>query len=114
MSISVDEVFQNMMSAGATSVGDNWGDISTFAETEFKKMAQQIVDIATNVAEHAVDPSKGYDADAGKILMNMQRLSTVNVLVAMSAMTMVMVEQAMNAMLDAVKNALGGVISAIL
>lgn len=114
MSISVEEVFRSMMDAGASAFGDNWGDIATFAETEFRKMAQQVSDIASNVAAHAKDPAKGYDAQAGKILMDMQRLSTINVLVSMSAMTMVMVEQAINAMLDAVKNALGGVFATIL
>lgn len=114
MSVSVEEVFSSMMQAGASSFGESWGDIATFAETEFKKMAQQISDIANNVAAHQKDPSQGYDAQAGKILMDMQRLSTINVLVSMSAMTMVMVEQALNAMLGAVKETLGGVLSVIL
>ena len=89
MSVSVEEVFTSMMNAGASSFGENWGDIATYAETEFKKMAQQISDIANNVAAYQKDPSQGYDEQAGKILMDMQRLSTINVLVSMSAMTMV-------------------------
>ncbi|MEG3617097.1 hypothetical protein V5T82_01390 [Magnetovibrio sp. PR-2] len=114
MKVSVEDVFFSMMDAGASSFGDNWPEVATYAETEFKKMAQQISDIANNVTANAKDPAQGYDAQAGKILMDMQRISTISVLVAMSAMTMIMVEQAVNAMLDAVKGAVGGVLTTIL
>lgn len=114
MTVNVDEVLSAMTAAGKQVFADNWGTISTYAETEFKKMSQQMVDIAANVAKHELDPSQGYSADVGKMLMDMQRLSTVSVLIAMSTMTMVAAQQALNAMLEIVKNTLGGVIGAIL
>lgn len=114
MSLQIEDVFKEMMSAGADVFADNWGDVSTYAESEFRKMAQQIVDIADNVALNKKDSNKGYNEEAAKILMNMQRLATANVLVAMSTMTLVTAEQAINAMLATVNKALGGAISAIL
>lgn len=114
MTVNVDQVLEAVTAAGKQVFADNWGTISTYAETEFKKMSQQMVDIAANVAKHEADASQGYTAEVGKMLMDMQRLSTVNVLIAMSAMTLVAAQQALNAMLEIVKNTLGGVIGAIL
>ena len=114
MNVNVDQLFDEMMKAGSGAFAENWGEISTYAESEFRKMAQQVTDIADNVAKHQKDPSQGYDAQAGKILMDMQRKSTANVLVAMSAMTLATAEQSINAMLDVVNKAVGGAISAIL
>lgn len=77
-------------------------------------MAQQIVEIGDNVALYKKDPAQGYSAEAGKILMDMQRLALANVIISISTMTMVMAEQAINAMLNVVASSLGGIVKTIL
>ncbi|HEY9163393.1 MAG TPA: hypothetical protein VIN57_02190, partial [Magnetovibrio sp.] len=114
MALNVEEIFSAMMEAGKESFAGNWETISNYAETEFMKMATQIVEIGENVAAHEIDPSQGYDAEAGKILLNMQRLATANVFIAVSAMSEITVRQALDAMFKVVRNAIGGVLTSIL
>ena len=114
MALNVDDVFAAMMAAGKTVLADNWVEISAYADSEFKKMATQIVAIGENVAKHEVDPTQGYSAEAGKILLNMQRLATVNVLTGMTTMTAVTAQQALDAIMGVVKKTIGGVVAGIL
>ena len=114
MTINVDAVYSAIMKAGQSAFADNWDEVGSYGETEFKKMAQQIVDIADNVAKYQHDEDQDYSANAGKILMNMQRLAMANVIIALTAMTLVTAQQAINDMLDVVKSTFGGVLKTIL
>lgn len=113
MDLNVENVLNKMLQAGTAEFGENWGNVSTFATVEFKKIAETVVDIAKNVAQYELDPEKGYPAEVGKMLLEMQKKSTEAVLVGLTALTLLAVERAINAVLQVIKEVFGGILDTI-
>lgn len=114
MPINVDDVFGKMMTAAGQAFGNGWDSIKGYAPAEFKKMAVQLVDIAENVAKYQLDPSTGYSAATGKLLFQMQRNATEGVLVAVSTLTLIMVQNAINAILAVLSQTFQAALGAVL
>jgi len=114
MELNVENVLGQMLQAGADEFGENWGQVSTFATVEFKKIAETVVDIAKNVAEYKLDPEKGYPVEVGKMLLEMQKKSTEAVLVGLTALTLLAVERAINAVLKVLKDTFSGILDTLL
>lgn len=103
-----------MLQSGSDAFGDGWDSVKDYAPAEFKKISSQIVEIAENVAKYELDESQGYSPETGKVLLQMQRTATESVLVAMSTLTIIAVQNAINAMMQVLKETFEGVLSSIL
>lgn len=103
--MDVESVLTQMLSAGQAAFGEGWDVIKVFAPAEFRKIALQLVDIADNLAKFALDPAQGYSPETGKLLLQMQRNATESVLVALTELTLLTVQNALNAILQALRNA---------
>lgn len=114
MAIEFDDLFSTMMDNAADAFGDGWQSIKNYAPGEFKKLALQLVDITENVAKYQLNPDDGFSPETGKALLVMQRNAAEAVLVAMSTLTLLAVQKALNAIFDVLKTAFQGVLSSVL
>lgn len=114
MTASADEILGKITGAAEGAFSDGWQAVKAYAPVEFKKMADQLADIARNVALYETDSSKGYSPETGKVLFQMQRTACESVLVATSHLTMIAVQKAINAILKVLKDAFSGAIAAVL
>lgn len=96
MSVDVNGLVDQMVTAGRGLAGGVWAQMQSYAIPELKKIAIQIEAIAENHAQ--------YTLQGAEILFDMQIRAAVSVIVAMTSMTLVMVQNAVNAILDAVKD----------
>lgn len=113
MTIDVEALLGEMFDAGASVIAENGSEISGFAEQELKDVLTAITTIAENVAKNQKDPTTGYPAASGKALLQIQVLALDNVLMGIEDMTRITAQQAINAMLDVVKNVAGGALRAL-
>jgi len=114
MDITFDSVLDKMLESASDAFEDGWESIKDYAPAEFKKISSQIVEIAENVAKYEIDDNQGYSAETGKILLQMQRTATEGVFVAISTLTLIAVQNAINAILQVLKDTFEGILSAIL
>jgi hypothetical protein len=91
-----NELFEQMLAAGRGLVGDVWAQMQTYAVPELKKIAIQIEAIAENFED--------YSPEGAKILFDMQVKAAIGVIVAMTTLTMLAVQNALNAILAAVSD----------
>ena len=96
MSVDVNGLVNQMVTAGRGLAGGVWAQMQSYAIPELKKIAIQVEAIAENHAQ--------YTLQGAAILFDMQIRAAVSVIVAMTSMTLVMVQNAVNAILDAVKD----------
>lgn len=92
----------HMIAAGRTLTGSIWSQMESFAIPELKKIAIQIEAIAQNHAH--------YTPAGARALLDLQVKATVGVIVAMTSLTLLAVQDAINAILDAVKGMVNGAI----
>lgn len=114
MDISADDIFKKMIGAAETAFKDGWDAVKTYAPAEFKKMSVQLVEIAENVSLYKIDKTQGYPAKTGKILFKMQRTACESVLVAVTKLTLIAVQKALNAIIKILKDTFSGIIGPIL
>lgn len=114
MDINYEDVFDKMMSSASEAFGDGWDAVKNYAPHEFKKISAQIVEIADNVAKYKINEDEGYSPETGKLLMKMQKNATESVLVAVSALTLIAVQSAINAIFKVLSDKFKGVLSTIL
>jgi hypothetical protein len=114
MAVKVDDIFNEMMGAGSAAFGAGWSAVAKYAPAEFRKMAVQIEDIASNVLKYQADKNQVYSADTGQVLLKMHKRSLEAVLVATTQLTLIAVEKAINAILDVLKKAFQGALATIL
>ncbi len=96
MAVDVEALGDSMISAGRTLVGNVWAHMETYAIPELKKIAVQIAALA--------DLSTGWTPESRVLLFKMQVRSAVSVIVAMTSLVMLEVQNAINAILQAVKD----------
>ena len=97
-----EATFGKMVTAGRALIGDVWGKIETFALPELKKICLQIAELA--------DPASPWDAEEKKMLFDMQVRSAIGIIVAMTALTMKLVQDAINQVLGAVRDLINGAV----
>lgn len=100
MSLDVNALTDAMATAGKGLAGGVWEKLKTYALPELKKISLQIVAIAENITD--------YTPEGAKALLNMQINATVGVFVAMTTLTLIEVQAALNAMLDAIRATVNG------
>lgn len=114
MPIDPEAIFDEMMDAAEGAFQDGWNTIKIYAPAEFKKMALQLAEIAENVALYKLDPAKGYSVETGKLLFSMQRTACEGVFVALTQLTLITVQKALDAIMDVLRKAFAGIIAAII
>lgn len=114
MTVSAEEIFDKISNAAEDAFKEGWSAVKDYAPAEFKKMALQLESIAKNVAAYKLDNSQGYSEETGKILFRMQRRAAESALVAVTQLTLIAVEKAFNAIIEALKNAFGTALAAAL
>jgi hypothetical protein len=104
-----------MKSEATGAFGDGWEQVRDFAPAEFEKMAVQLVNIVKNVARfESSGGEKGYSKATAKALVRMQLNAMESVLAAVSALVLLTIERAVNAVMKAVKAAFSEVLGSIL
>jgi hypothetical protein len=96
MALDYNSLVNAMVSAGENLGGTLWHDIETYAVPELKKIAIQIIAIETD--------KDSYTPAGAQALMDMQIKATIGVIVAMTTLTLLAVQSAINQILDAVKS----------
>jgi hypothetical protein len=113
MAISADEIFSQISDAAEGAFKDGWAAVKDYAPAEFKKMAIQLESIAENVALYEIDSNEGYSPATGKILFRMQRTACESVLVAVTHLTLIAVQKALNAIIKVLNDAFGAALAGI-
>ena len=98
--MDADALLGKMVDAGRGLKGDIWSKMETVAIPELRKIAIQIVELAK--------PGSPWSPDESKLLLKMQIRSATGIIVAMTALTMIAVQNAINAILDAVREFVNG------
>ena len=113
MSVNAEEIYTKIIDAAEGAFKDGWQAVETYAPAEFKKMAVQLAEIAENVALYETDNKQGYSPQTGKILFKMQRAACESVFVAVTHLTLIAVQKAINAIMKVLKETFGGIIAAV-
>jgi len=100
VALDTGTLVNQMTAAGQNLGGTLWQDMQVYALPELKKIAIQIVAIE----ESMLMPNPPYTAAGAQALLNMQITASVGVIVAMTTLTMLAVQAALNQMLTAVKD----------
>lgn len=98
--MDVNDLTNRMITAGTALPGDIWAQMKGFAIPELKKIAIQIEAIAENHAD--------YTPEGAKALLELQIKAAVGVIVAMTSLTMMLVQNAINAILATVREFVNG------
>ena len=95
--LSVADLAKKMLGAMVPVLKAHWKDVSDYAKTEAKKTAETLALIARKYADKTID------GDTARAYLDMQKLSTQNVLLAIEGIGLAAAQEAINAALDAVK-----------
>ena len=113
MDVSADELYARISDAAEGAFQDGWQAVKTYAPAEFRKMSIQLAEIAKNVALYKIDHNQGYSPETGKMLFQMQRIACESVLVAVTQLTLLAVQKAINAIMKVLKDTFSGIIAAV-
>lgn len=106
MALNLANLVGTMKSAGITAFGNIWNDIKAFLLPELRKLAFTFIDIEKGLA--AKPPI--YTRASAKILTEMQINSLKTILTAMTALTIIAIQAALNAILGAVRDTVNSAI----
>lgn len=100
----VKDIIGKITNALKVALGEKWDEAQDFAESEAKKFAQ-------NIAEIALWKETGkITEEQGKVLLRMHQRSMKMVLTALEGISLVLAEQAINAAIDAIGDIINGII----
>jgi len=100
----VKDIIGKISSAVKVALGDKWDEAKDFAESESKKFAE-------NIAEVAYWKETGkITEEQGKVLMRMHQRSMKMVLTALEGISLVLAEKAINAAVDAINDIVNGIV----
>lgn len=100
--MDANDLTDQMLAAAKGLAGTIWSQMQSYALPELQKIAVQIVAIAENHADYTVAGAKA--------LLDMQVKASIGVIVAMTTLTLLAVQDAINAILDAVRGFVNGAI----
>lgn len=108
MGIDADQLFGQMVTAGAQAFGAGWEEVEKFAKLEFKTLAQRIKEIGEGLARN------DFDVPTGKLLMSMQVNTATAAIAGATTLVLLAVEAAINAVLAAIKDAVNAALGVVL
>lgn len=100
----VKDIIGKITDAVKIALGEKWDEAQDFAESESKKFAK-------NIAEIALWKETGkITEEQGRVLLRMHQRSMKMVLTALEGISLVLAEQAINAAIDAIADIINGII----
>lgn len=97
MAFDIQGLAQQMLSAALPILKQGAQDVESFAKVEFTKIAQTIASIGEQLAEGQINQIQA------SLLLDMQKSASRNVLLTLEGLSLLSVEQAINAALGVVK-----------
>lgn len=107
MSFDGTAMADKMIGAGATAFGEDWNTARQFAEAEFKTLGSRLETIAEQV-------SQGMHPAIAKSLFDAQVRTAIQIIAGTTALTILAVEAAINAMFDVLREVLNDTIGFVL
>ncbi len=101
MPLDIDGLVGRMIGIGRDSFSDTWAQVEEFAVPELKKIAIEIAAIADR---------HDLDLESARLLLKLQVQASAGVIVAMTELVMLSVEQLINGILDALRDFINGVV----
>lgn len=98
MALDIKQLLKPMVDAAKTVIGKKWPDVQTYAETEFKKIGENILMIEKMKLQGNVSETQA------KILMDLQKNASRVVLLTLESIGLIMAEQTINAALGAIRD----------
>lgn len=98
MSIQFEEIFEIMVDAAKKSFKEDWPPIKDYAKDEFDKLATTIVGIHWRLETGQISVGEA------SVLLEMQKNTARSVMLSLQGMSLIVVEQAINDALNAVKD----------
>lgn len=114
MTTKADDIYSKISGAAEGAFKDGWGAVKDYAPAEFRKMAVQLESIVENIAKYEIDSNDGYSPATGKILFRMQRTACESVLVAVTHLTLIAVQKALNAIIKVLKDVFGTTLAGVM
>ncbi len=106
--LDVNDLVQKMLGAGGSAFKEHWPAVQRFASVELQKIATQLADIERGVL------AGDYSREVADALYRMQKIASANVFLAMSGMTLLAVEAAINAVLGVIRDTVNTAIGFVL
>lgn len=101
---NLKDVAAKITEAVKVALGDKWDEAKAFAESESKKFA-------VNIAEIALWKETGtITEEQGRVLLRMHQRSMQMVITALEGVSLVLAERAINAAIDAVADIVNGMV----
>lgn len=102
MALDVSTLLSSMLTAAEGSLKQAWTTAAPFAKTQFTNIAQQIVDIETQLIAGSIDQAQA------TLLLDMQKNASRAALLAVEGIGLLAAQNAINAALAAVATAVNG------
>lgn len=102
MALDLNALLQSMESAAQQFLAKEWAHVKNFTLPELQKIAATFVDLEQGLV------AGRYTRDAATILLRMQLRATQMVLTATTALTLIEIENALEAVMAAVKQTVNG------
>ena len=106
--LDANDLFQKMLGAAGAVFKEHWPEVQRYASFELQKTANQLVDIERGVLQG------DYSRDVADALLRMQKIASQTVILAMTGMTLLAVEAAINAILGVIRDAVNTAIGFVL
>jgi len=97
-SLKLEDLVTSMLAAAKAVFDKRWPDIKDYAEPEFEKLARTLIQI------EGIRTRKKISEGSASVLLEMQKNTTRAVMLAVEGMGLVLIEEAINAALKAVKD----------
>jgi len=105
MSLNVAELTAGMLQAFNSELANKWPDIKDYAAVEAKKLAENLVLIERMQLAGDITPQQA------RLHHQIQRNATRTVLLTVTGLSRVAVEQAINAAMDALRDSVNGALN---
>jgi hypothetical protein len=100
MAINFGELLTPMLNAAKEVVGEKWPEVQDYAESEFKKIGENIL----MIGKMKLNQPPISDEQA-RLLFDIQKNASRAVLLAVEGMSLIIAEKAINAALDVIRTA---------
>lgn len=104
MSLDTEKIAKDMLAAAWPILRDKAPEIGEIAKGEFKKIGQTVGTIASSLLANEINAAQA------RILMDMQKSATRAVLLMAAGLSLLVVEESINAALDVVRAAVNGIV----
>lgn len=99
MALDIDSLVRPMVQAASASLGKTWPGVAKYATQQFEYTATTLLMIEEDSAAGTITQAQAQS------LLDAQKLATQNVMLALQTMSLVAIQNAINAALGAIKTA---------